>query len=330
MQHYRENDRMLTIHEDKRISSWELVKKIDTKAARDVFDVALVKAPCYDAQGRQIPNVNHVQRVSGDESIILDVGAIGPTYTIMQHANMLDMVNSYILPELPGAEIETIGTLENGATGIVQISCGKDFHIDGDSSKQENRIYFNNPVGGGCVVMGFCLTRCICENTIAMARNEVLAGTRKGTGTALKHTSNLEVYAKIAMAEIAAQAKATKVMQERIKALAAKRVDSATIKKALAAIYPATPELADESPAAYTNTMNKRLEVINEWESGETAQSFTKDSAWKLVNAFTFPIFNPSKIAKSSDESGIKYDGIFGDRADKVAEILTTVEKIAA
>ena len=39
---------------------------------------------------------------------------------------------------------------------------------------------------------------------------------------------------------------------------------------------------------------------------------------------------NPSKIAKGSDLSGIRYDGLFGDRADKVANIFSTIERLAA
>ncbi|MBQ1428887.1 MAG: DUF932 domain-containing protein, partial [Kiritimatiellae bacterium] len=264
---------------------------------------------------------------SGD---ILPIGGFGPQYTILQNSDLYGMIAKSILPELPGAKVETVGTLEGGATGTVQISCGKDFSIKGDASKSESRLYFNNPVGGGALVMGFCLTRCVCENTIALARKEVLTGARTGTGHIVRHTSAIEVYAKRAIETIKAQALATKTMQERIKALAAKKVNAAQIKKALAEVYPATPKMAEESPAAYANAIARREEVITQWEGGETAQSFTTDSAWKLVNAFTFPIFNPSKITKGSDLSGVRYDAMFGDRAGRVAGILEAVERIAA
>lgn len=330
MQHYKENDTMLTIHPDRLIKSWTLKDAITPDDVRDVFDFKLVKAPCYDFTGREIPGLYHIQKEECITSTIMPLGGFGEEYTVFQHSDMLDLIASRIMPELPGVKIETAGTLENGATGIIQLSAGKDFKIAGDTSPNESRLYFSNPIGGGSLVMGFCVTRCVCENTIAIARREVLAGTGKGTGYSIKHTANIDVYARAAIAQIAEQAKATKAMQERIKALAAKKVDEKTIKATLDAIFPATAEMADESPAAYTFALNKREEVITQWETGETAATFKADNAWKLVNAFTFPIFNPPKIAKGADLSGVRYDGLFGDRAEKVANIFNTVERIAA
>lgn len=332
MQHYTKNDKMLTVHADRLIKDWTVKKSITDADALAVFDYTLNKCPCYNFDGVEVPGLYHIEKCKPGETSgdILPIGGFGPQYTILQNSDLYGMIAKSILPELPGAKVETVGTLEGGATGIVQISCGADFSIKGDTSRNESRIYFNNPVGGGALVLGFCMTRCICENTIAQARREVLTGARTGEGHIIRHTSAIEVYAKQAITQIAEQAKATKVMQERIKALAAKKVDAKIIKAALAEVYPATPEMAKESPAAYANALAKRDEVITQWESGETAQTFTADNAWKLFNSFTFPIFNPSKFAKGSDLSGVRYDGLFGDRAAKVAAILETVEKVAA
>ena len=332
MQHYTSKDKMLTIHPDRLIKDWTLRKSITDADALSIFDYTLNKCPCFDAGGREVPGLYHIERMDAGAKAgtILPLGGFGDQYTILQNTDLYKMIAADILPELPGAKVETVGTLEGGATGMVQISCGSDFKIKGDESKHESRLYFNNPVGGGCLVMGFCLTRCVCENTIAAARKEVLAGTREGTGHIIRHTSAIEVYARRAIETIKAQALATKAMQERIKALAARKVNTDTIKKALAEIYPATPEMANETPAAYANAIARREEVITQWEDGETAQSFTTDSAWKLINAFTFPIFNPQKIAKGSDLSGVRYDAMFGDRAGRVSQILEAVERIAA
>ena len=332
MQHYKENDKMLTIHKDRLIDAWTLKPSITVDDVRGVFDFTLEKRPCFDMDGREIPNLFHVEKIApgAKQGEILPIGGFGPNFTIMQHSTMFDMIANNIIPELPGAKIETAGTLENGATGIVQISLGRDFKLAGDTSSIENRLYFNNPIGGGSLVMGFCLTRCVCENTIALARNEVIEGARNNTGHVIRHTDNISIYAKRAISQIAAQAKATEAMKKRISALASKKVTSAQIKAALNEIYPATSAMADNAPAAYTFAINKREEVITQWEAGETAQSFKTDSAWKLVNAFTFPIFNPARMAKGADMSGVRYDGLFGERADKVSNILATVERIAA
>ena len=332
MRHMKDNDKMMTIHKDRLIPSWELKPSITVDDVRGVFDFSLVKSPCYDVDGREIPGLYHVERVApgASKGEIMPIGGFGPTYTILQHSEVLGMIADKIMPELPGAKIETAGTLDGGATGIVQISLGKDFNLAGDTSAIENRLYFSNPIGGGSLVMGFCVTRCICENTIALARQEVIEGARTGEGYVIRHTNGINVYAQRAVAEIAAQAKATEVMKARLRALAAKKATPAQVKAALAEIYPATPEMADKSPTAYTFAINRREEVITQWESGETAQTFKTDSAWKLVNAFTFPIFNPARTAKGTDVSGVRYDGLFGERADKVSKIVATVERIAA
>ena len=330
MQHYKEEDRMLTIHADRLIKEWTLKDAITPEEVREVFDYRLIKAPCYDFDGRKVPGLYHIQKETAEGSRVMPLGGFGEDYRVFQHADMLEMVAEKIMPELPGVKIETAGTLENGATGILQLSAGDDFRIDGDTSGHESRLYFSNPIGGGSLVMGFCVTRCVCENTIAIARREVLAGTGKGTGYSIRHTNNIDVYARAAIAQIAEQAKATKAMQERIKALAAKKATPKFVKSALDQIFPVTPEMSDTSPNAYVYNLNKREEVIAQWEEGETAATFKKDSAWKLVNAFTFPIFNPAKIAKGADLSGVRYDGLFGDRAEKVANIFETVERLAA
>lgn len=330
MQHYLANDKMVTIHADRLIKGWEVKDAIAPSDVKPLFDYTIEKCPCFDNAGREIPSLFHIERrnPNSERGEILPIGGFGPNYTILQHSEMLDFVAS-IIPELPGTKIETAGTLENGATGIIQVSCGN-FSLPGDLSKQESRLYFNNPIGGGSLVMGFCLTRCVCENTIAMARKEVIAGAQNGTGFSIRHTDKISVYAKLALASIVAQAKSTEAMKRRIAALARKAIKTDTIKQALAEIYPATPEMAEKSPMAYSLAISRRHEVIAQWEGGETAQTFTKDSAWKLVNAFTFPIFNPSKMTKGTDASGIRYDGLFGDRAEKVANIFATVERLAA
>ena len=71
--------------------------------------------------------------------------------------------------------------------------------------------------------------------------------------------------------------------------------------------------------------LNLRTEVMRQFESGETAQTMDGKTGWSLVNSFTYPIFNPQKIGVKSDAADVDYQGMVGDRSDKVTRILTTV-----
>ena len=87
---------------------------------------------------------------------------------------------------------------------------------------------------------------------------------------------------------------------------------------------PFNPE-AEEGTVGFTKTENRRAEVMAQFESGETAQTIQGDTAWKLFNAFTYPIYNPSTTRKTVDAAEVAYTGAVGARAQKVTKIFNTI-----
>ena len=82
----------------------------------------------------------------------------------------------------------------------------------------------------------------------------------------------------------------------------------------------------EEGSVGHTRMLNQRDAVTRQWESGETAVTFEGDSAAKLLNCFTYPVYNPSSVGKGTDMAQITFAGTVGSRADKVRTILDAVE----
>ena len=102
------------------------------------------------------------------------------------------------------------------------------------------------------------------------------------------------------------------------------RINAEFIQRVMNELIPFNQE-AEEGTIGYTKTENRRNEVIAQFESGETAQTIQGDTAWKLFNAFTYPIYNPSKTKKTVDAAEVAYTGAIGARAQKVSKIFNTI-----
>ena len=227
------------------------------------------------------------------------------------------------MPKVPQMKLEMAGTIHGGGTGLIAARFGDTFAVKGDKSENELRFFFNNPCNGtGSCVMGFTYVRVICQNTLRAATKEAGAD-----GWKFKHSSSAPEIAMNAVQVIGQQAIAAIEMKNRCSRLASIGVDSSFMREALDAVYP-LPNAPTDS-IIYKHIANLRDKVVEEFEAGETAQSFTNDSAWKLLNSFTFPIFNPTKLKKTTDKAQVAYSGWNGHVADKVERIFDKIEDIS-
>ena len=128
-----------------------------------------------------------------------------------------------------------------------------------------------------------------------------------------------------AVASIKSQAVAALEMKARSARLASIGVDSATVERCLEEIYPIR-----NLPDGFSKTrlLNIRNAVMEQFEAGETARTMKGDTAWKLFNSFTYPIFHPEKISKRNDAAEIQYKGMTGMTASKVRHIFNQVEYV--
>ena len=289
--------------------------------ARSALDFNIIKKQSYDREGRAIPDNYHLVR--DDDNAFIPAYSVGSRFTPVQHIDVFEYITTKIMPQVPDMKLELCGTIHGGGVGIVAAKLGDTFAMPGDDSPSHLRLMFANPSNGrGCLTLGFTTVRVVCQNTLLAATNEA-----KADGWTVRHTKSAPDMTVKAIESIRAQAVAALEIKRRCERLARIGVDRATVERCLEAVYPINnlPE-----GHARTRLLNIRASVLEQFESGDTAQTMKQDTAWKLFNSFTFPIFHPDKISKRVDSAQIQYSGMTGSVAQKVRGIFNTVETVAA
>lgn len=290
---------------------------IDPIEARSALDFEIIKKPSFDEMGRKIPG--HYHLVREDTNDIIPSAGIGEKFQPVQHYAVYDYIVNDIMPKVPEMKLETVGTLHGCGTGLVMAKMGDDFHINGDESPSQMRLIFSNPCNGlGSLIIGFTTVRLFCQNQIAAARRSAV----KNDGFAIQHTKNAGLYVGSAVKSIQCQILAAQEIKRRSEQMAHVKVNETFVKNVLDKIYPFR---FDTDTVGYTRTENLRNEVVAQFEGGETAMSIKDDTAWKVFNAFSFPIFNPPRLGSRMDMAEIAYTGAVGQRAEKVSRIFNTI-----
>ena len=292
---------------------------IDPEEARTCFTFNIEKHPCCTEDGREIPNQFHLRRDDNDD--IIPTRSIGKEFTPVQHLQVFDYIVNDIMPQVPEMELETVGTLNNGGTGVIMAKFGEGFSVQGDKSGQENRLFFFNPNGSSSLTMGFTNVRLFCQNQMAAA-----VRTANQSGFRVWHTTNAELKVDHAVESIYEAVGACKHLQVEENRLAEVEVGQRELHALLNKFFPLAH--LEEGTRGYTKAVNQRNEVIRQFTEGETAQSIEGDTGWKLFNSFTYPIFNPVTIGKGSDMESIIYSGMVGSRASRVHKIFNAVQEV--
>ena len=291
---------------------------LDPMEVRSALDFNIVKKPSYDVDGRQIPG--HFHLVREDNNVFIPSAGIGTKFEPVQHLDVFDYICNEIMPKYPTMSLEAVGTIHGCGTGIVMAKIGDEFHIQGDESPNSMRLMFSNPCKGyGSLILGFTNVRLFCQNQIPVAVRQA-----KQDGFQIRHTKNAELYVGTALEVIAASIQRAMEIRRKSEGLARVKVNSAFIQRVMNSIYP-FKEGMEEGTIGFTKTTNRREEVMSQFESGETAQSIQEDTAWKLFNAFTYPIYNPTSTKKSVDMAEVAYTGAVGPRGEKVSRIFNTI-----
>jgi len=293
---------------------------ISIDEARKAFAFNIVKRENFDVQGRLIPGQWHLEKDT-DGSIIPSV-SVGDRYTPIQHLDAFEHIVNHVMPGLPGAKLVTVGTIHGGGVGIVVLSMGDDLVVPGDSSTLSSQIIFNNPSNGeGRMTVGFTTKRLLCENQLMAAIHE-----SKENGWNVVHTKSAQEMSAFALDSIRDQARSEVGMRRRILRLASVNVSVAMVHASLERVYPYGN--LEKDSRAYLNVTKLREEVLEEFESGHTAETFSMDNGWKLFNSYTYGIFNPRKVRKTMDMAEVQYSGMFGTRAVRVRRTLQGVEEV--
>lgn len=291
---------------------------LDPIEVRSALDFSIVKKPSYDVDGRQIPG--HFHLIREDNNLFIPSTGIGTKYKPVQHIDVFDYICNKIMPTIPSMSLETVGTIHGCGTGIIMAKIGDEFHIQGDESPNTMRLMFSNPCNGyGSLILGFTNVRLWCQNQIPVAIRQA-----KQDGFQFRHTKNAALYVDAALEVIQASIKKAMDIRRKSEGLAKVNVNAAFIQRVMDAIYPFKEDV-EEGTIGYTKNENRRAEVMAQFEGGDTAQTIQGDTAWKLFNAFTYPIYNPSTTKKSVDMAEVAYTGAVGTRAVKVGRIFNII-----
>lgn len=289
---------------------------LDPMEVRTAFDFTIGKRPSYDFDGRPIPGHYHLVREDNNEFI--PSAGIGKKFEPVQHMDVFDYITNKIMPSVPEMSLETVGTIHGGGTGIIMAKIGDEYHVGGDDSPNSMRLMFSNPCNGyGSLIIGFTNVRLWCQNQIPVAIRQA-----KADGFSIRHTKNANLYVGDALKVIYASIEKAREIRRKSEGFAKVRINSDFIKRVMDSIYPFNEE---GSEAGHTRTENVREEVMAQFESGETAQTIEGDTAWKLFNAFTYPIYNPTSTKKTVDAAEVAYTGAVGNRATKVSRIFNVI-----
>lgn len=285
---------------------------------RKALDFTIVKKQSFDEAGREIPNQYHLVREDTNQ-FIPSIG-VGEKFTPVQHLSVYDYIINEIMPKVPEMHLEAVGTLHGCGTGLVMANIGGAFSVPGDESPNNTRVMFSNPCNGlGSLLLGFTTVRLFCQNQIPVACRQT-----KQDGFQIRHTKNAELYVGDALRVIYASIEKAIEIRKMSENLAKVKINRAFIDKVMDEIYP-FQFTEEDSKRGYTINEKRREEVIEEFESGHTAETINGDTAWKVFNAFTYPIYNPKKFGKNTDAAQVAYTGAVGQRADKVSRIFNII-----
>lgn len=291
---------------------------LDPVEVRSALDFNIIKKPSYDVDGRPIPG--HFHLVRDDNKAIIPSAGIGSKFNPVQHKDVFDYIVQEIMPRVPEMKLEVVGTLHGCGTGFITANIGDAFHIPGDDSPNNVRLLFSNPCNGyGSLLIGFTNVRLWCQNQIPVAIRQA-----KKDGFRIRHTKNANLYVGDVLEAIYGSIRKAQEIQQKSIGFSKVNVNGAFIRKIMDTIYPFRNDVEEDS-LSHRNTQSKRDEVLHQFEAGETAQTIHGDNAWKLFNAFTYPIYNPVITKKTVDAAEVAYTGAVGTRAGKVLKIFNAV-----
>lgn len=300
---------------------------IDLGEARKIFDFEIKKFGSFTEDGRALPKTFHLRR--GDNDQIIPTRGLGQEFKPIQHLEVFDYLCNDIVPEMErlgkNVEFETVGTMNNGGTGIAMMKINENFNISGDMSPHETRLFWFNPNGKDSMLLGSTNVRLWCQNQLPAAIGSAKKAAKHGNGMRVSHTTHCSARVQEAVATIFDRLYDADLMFKREQRLAELKATEANLMHLLNRFIPMNG--VEPGTRGYTIRQNKRAEIVYQWHEGDTAKSFDGDSGAKLFNCFSYVTYNPSSIGVETDLAAITYSGTAGSRGQKVVEIFRAVEE---
>jgi len=298
----------------------QLDRPITREEAREIMDFPMMKCQLSlnEKDGRVRPvRAYCIKRTDHDEIIVDSVGA---RYSLQDNTYLFDVVVEPMLRAFPKLEIESVGTLRNGATSFVNLKIDE-FHVSRDQSATVSRLMYCNPLGWGKYRSCAHNVRIVCNNTLRAAEAE---GAANETLLEVTHTSGAADRIASHMNRLVAIQQGFEEHRQFLEHLATQRVNMAYVQGFLEEFFPVDETVA--SKTAVTNAKNRRDDVLRIFESEDARNALNSiaTTRYGLLQAAIEHVGTYSAGSRS-DGARIEWDSLMGQRAkrkDEAVEIL--------
>jgi hypothetical protein len=236
---------------------------------------------------------------------------VGNQFVVLDNLFILNFVHEHLLAKFDGLEIESVGTLFNGATSFINLKLAE-FQIKGDQSPTLSRLMYYNPLGMGAYKAGAHSIRIVCNNTLRAASGEAAANK---TLAKFRHTRTAGERINGHLEELASVQLGLKEQVDTLDLLASKPVTETMVKTYMEKLFPTQDNGKPKEGRSLSLAVNKQEEVLAVFEKGEAMTRETATSAYGLLQATTY--YYDHNTIRNGDTASRMWDGMVGDRAKK-------------
>lgn len=284
-------------------------KPVTIVQARDVMCYPLKKIQLHRDKGfDEFVEVQAWCIIREDHDKVL-VPHVGARFEVLDNSFLLDFVHEHLLGEFKELQIESVGTLFNGATAFVNLKVDE-FQVKGDRSSTVSRLMYYNPLGMGCYKACAHDIRIVCNNTLRASEGQ---GAANKSLAKFRHTANAGKKINGHLTNLAELKLGLKKHVAVLNMLAKKKVVDDTLAKYLDKLFP-LPVDDNGKPVkgrGWTTAHNKREALVKVYQSDQEIKP--PNSAYALLQATT-NYLDHGKI-KGGDDMACRWDGIVGQRA---------------
>lgn len=251
------------------------------------------------------------------------LGMVGSDYTPIQNVEQFSFLDA-VMGVQGGAHYETAGALGNGERVFCLAKVENDFYIRGTDDLHKTYLLVANSHNGSMrLTATMTEVRVVCENTLTVA----LMGDA-GKMLKVRHTKNAQRRLQQAESLIKAAGLTSASIQEKLEALAHRRMTKASLKATIERLFPTNEKKGDITTQAETKLI-RVLELFEENDNNAIPQ--IAGTSYALLNAFTNYVDHESntvvtkKRANRTEESIRSENALFGGGANFKNFVLDTL-----
>jgi len=295
-------------------------KPVSIEQAREVLDFPVSKRPLFFTDADD--NVHEVDAwalVRDDHNTCI-VPSVGSRFEVVPNVDVLNVVQREVLDPNPNLDIESVGTLFNGATSFVNLKL-KEFQVKGDESQTLSRLMYYNPLGLGCYRVGAHNVRIVCNNTLKMATDEAVVN---GSLTRYPHVRSSRANIAQRLVDLAAVMSGVEENVELMNHLASQPVVAETLRLFLDTWLPMS---LDTPESASSHLEKMRMATTDEFAASDYMDPATGHSKYGLLQAATY-VVDHMPATKVTDDGAMAWDCLVGGRMERKVQALNILQHL--